>query len=190
VDWDGDGKKDFIGAGFENSIIFYKNIGSGGVGVAPQFANASGVALVASYTPQMVSGADAKDFNGDGDLDIVTGQGHGGSNLRFYERDYINDTLNSTSPTVTQSSSERGYSVSEARSLADGATVLLPKMIVSACYTGYFYVESPERLGGLRVQLADHGRTEGECVDVRGAIWTNAAGERYIAPTSITPNPY
>ena len=45
---------------------------------------------------QMISGADAMDWRGDGDLDIITGQGHGGSGLRFYERDYINDFVNQT----------------------------------------------------------------------------------------------
>jgi hypothetical protein len=36
------------------------------------------------------------DWRGDGDLDIVTGQGHGGNGLCFYERDYINDFVNKT----------------------------------------------------------------------------------------------
>ena len=46
----------------------------------------------------MISGADAIDWNGDGDIDILTGQGHGGSGLRFYERDWIEDELNGTHP--------------------------------------------------------------------------------------------
>jgi hypothetical protein len=47
-----------------------------------------------------MSGADAMDFNGDGDIDILTGQGHGESGLRFYERSYIEDALNKTHPVV------------------------------------------------------------------------------------------
>ncbi|GAH03240.1 unnamed protein product, partial [marine sediment metagenome] len=48
----------------------------------------------------LISGADAIDWNRDGDIDILTGQGHGGSGIRFYERDYIEDCINSTHPIV------------------------------------------------------------------------------------------
>jgi len=100
VDWDGDGKTDLIACGFENDIRFYKNIGSGAAGAEPQFANTKGVIIVKPFCVQMVSGADAVDFNGDGDLDILTGQGHAASGLRYYERDYIEDCLNNTHPVV------------------------------------------------------------------------------------------
>ena len=33
--------------------------------------------------------------------DIVTGQGHGGSGLRFFARDYIDDFVHQTFPRVT-----------------------------------------------------------------------------------------
>lgn len=98
VNWDADGKKDFIGCHFENSIRFYRNIGSGRPGVEPQFLSADGVVILQSWTPQMISGADAVDWNGDGDTDILTGQGHGGSGLRFFERDYLEDELKDTHP--------------------------------------------------------------------------------------------
>jgi hypothetical protein len=101
VDWDGDGKRDLIAAHFENSIRFYRNIASGAPGVAPVFANPEGKIIVQGESPQMISGADAMDWNGDGDIDILTGQGHGGSGLRFYERDWIEDELNQTHPIVT-----------------------------------------------------------------------------------------
>ncbi|MDP2896921.1 MAG: VCBS repeat-containing protein [bacterium] len=101
VDWDGDGKKDFIGCHFENSIRFYRNVGSGKPDREPQFSSAEGVVILQSWTPQMISGADAVDWNGDGDIDILTGQGHGGSGLRFFERDYLEDELNGTHPVVT-----------------------------------------------------------------------------------------
>jgi len=58
---------------------------------------AEGTIIVQPFvTTQMISGAEAVDWRGDGDLDIVTGQGHGGNGLRFYERDYINDFVNRT----------------------------------------------------------------------------------------------
>jgi len=100
VDWDGDGKKDLIGCHFENSIRFYRNIGSGATGAEPEFADPEGVVILQAESPQMISGADAVDWNGDGDIDILTGQGHGGSNLRFFERDWIEDEMNGTHPGV------------------------------------------------------------------------------------------
>ena len=60
-----------------------------------------GLVVLEPFTVQMISGVDAKDYNGDGDLDILTGQGHGGSGLRFYERDYVNDLLHHSLPIVT-----------------------------------------------------------------------------------------
>jgi hypothetical protein len=57
--------------------------------------------VLAPETAQMTSGADAVDWNGDGDLDLLTGQGHAGSSLRFFERDYLVDSKNRTFPTVT-----------------------------------------------------------------------------------------
>lgn len=101
VDWDGDGKRDLVGCHFENSIRFYRNIGSGAPGAEPQFADPEGVVVLKSESPQMISGADVVDWNGDGDLDLLTGQGHGGSGLRFYERDCIEDELNKTHPKVS-----------------------------------------------------------------------------------------
>jgi hypothetical protein len=100
VDWDGDGRQDLIGCHFENSIRFYRNIGSGARGAEPEFADPEGVVLVRGESPQMISGAHVVDWNGDGDLDLLTGQGHGGSGLRFYERDWIEDELNDTHPKV------------------------------------------------------------------------------------------
>jgi hypothetical protein len=56
---------------------------------------------------QMISGVDVLDWRGDGDLDVITGQGHGGSGLRYYERDYINDFVNNTLPAVTVGAAQR-----------------------------------------------------------------------------------
>ena len=100
VDWDGDGKRDLIGCHFENSVRFYRNLGSGAPGDEPQFADPEGVSILEASSPQMISGADAVDWNGDGDLDILTGQGHGGSGLRFFERDWLEDERRGTHPVV------------------------------------------------------------------------------------------
>jgi VCBS repeat protein len=104
VDWDGDGRKDLIGCHFENSIRFYKNIGSP---AEPQFADPEGVIILKGESLQMISGADVVDWNGDGDLDLLTGQGHGGSGLRFYERDWLENELAGTQPVVTVLKVER-----------------------------------------------------------------------------------
>ncbi len=105
VDWDGDGRKDFIACEFENVIWFYAGRGPTAPGAEPQLA--AGIAIVKPRTVQMISGAFAIDWNRDGDMDIVTGQGHGGSGLRFFERDYIEDMLNGTRPVVAAQGSER-----------------------------------------------------------------------------------
>ncbi len=190
VDWDGDGKKDFIGCNFENSIKFYRNIGSGGANQTPTFAaDANGVQILRDYSIMMISGADVKDWNTDGDPDILTGQGHGGAGVRFYERDYVNDYVSNTFPISTLGASESGRSVQEVRMLGDLTVVAIPQAVVSACYDWFFYVQSQDRLGGIMVVQSSHGRTIGERVDVRGTLHTNAAGERYIQATSVTLNP-
>jgi hypothetical protein len=97
VDWDGDGKKDFIGCHFEGNVRFYRNTGTGQPNTTPSLSPVNGTIIVEPFvTTQMISGADVLDWRGDGDLDVITGQGHSGSGLRFYERDYINDFLNKT----------------------------------------------------------------------------------------------
>ncbi|MDH4241306.1 MAG: VCBS repeat-containing protein, partial [Phycisphaerae bacterium] len=101
VDWDGDGKKDLIACEFEHSIRFYKNVGTGRAGEEPKFSNPDGIKIVKPYSIMMISGADAIDWNQDGDIDILTGQGHGGSGIRFYERDYIEDSIHNTHPIVS-----------------------------------------------------------------------------------------
>ena len=101
VDWDGDGKKDLITCQFEHSIRFYKNVGSAEPGTEPKFSNPDGLIIIKPYAIMMISGADAVDWNRDGDIDIITGQGHGGSGIRFFERDYIEDCINNTHPVVT-----------------------------------------------------------------------------------------
>lgn len=100
VDWDGDGRQDLIACEFEHSIRFYRNQGTGNPGEEPNFSQPDGITIVKPYSIMMISGADAVDWNRDGDLDILTGQGHGGSGIRFYERDYIEDCLNDTRPIV------------------------------------------------------------------------------------------
>jgi hypothetical protein len=74
---------------------------SGTPGTEPEFADPEGTVILQASSPQMISGVDVLDWNGDGDLDLLTGQGHGGSGLRFFERDWIEDELHDSHPLVT-----------------------------------------------------------------------------------------
>ena len=107
VDWDGDGKRDLIGCEFENSVRLYRNLGSGRPGEEPRFGPPEGEVILQASAPQMISGADAIDWDGDGHLDLLTGQGHGGSGLRFYRRDYLEDDLAGSHPVVSVIAVER-----------------------------------------------------------------------------------
>jgi hypothetical protein len=98
VDWNNDGRIDFIGCEFEKNARVYLNTSSNEV---PQFTSSkNGTIIVQPWTIQMMSGVDAIDINGDGDIDIVTGQGHGESGLTFFERDYLDSFLNNTHPVI------------------------------------------------------------------------------------------
>jgi hypothetical protein len=101
VDWDGDGKKDFIACEFEMNCRLYRNTGSGEPGARPVFGSSvEGEMLVKPWVGETISGAEAIDWNGDGDVDILTGQGHGGSGIRFFEHDYLRDRMQGTEPRV------------------------------------------------------------------------------------------
>ena len=60
-----------------------------------------GLVILQGESPQMISGADAVDWDGDGTIDLLTGQGHGASGLRFYARDWLEDERRHTHPVVT-----------------------------------------------------------------------------------------
>ena len=188
VDWDGDGLNDFITGEFESSARFYKTIGISSDDL-PIFANTEGIHIVQPWTVQMMSGADAVNFNGDThpnrpEYDIVTGQGHGASGLRFYERDYIEDFLNNTYPIVSYGASNHAYAITEVKALGNGTPVTVYAGVVTANLADCFYIQSDSRISGIRVEGQPSGVSIGGRVDVTGTIQTNSNGERYIAATS------
>ncbi|MDO8586484.1 MAG: DUF5060 domain-containing protein [Armatimonadota bacterium] len=71
----------------------------------------------------------------------------------------------------------------------DGSSVTCEGAIVSAAWTGYFYVESDSRCGGIRVEMPWHGLAVGMRADFTGIIRTNSSGERYIAASSASQSP-
>ncbi len=77
--------------------------------------------------------------------------------------------------------------VSGGKLLGDGSDVDIPDGIVSRIWPGFFYIGSPDRSSGIRVQGTFQTITEGSAVRIRGAMRTNDAGERYIEPTSVIP---
>jgi hypothetical protein len=102
VDWDGDGKRDFIACEFENNCRVWRRTDAALPGMKPQFGGkVEGEVVLAPRTHEMISGVDALDWDGDGEIDLLTGQGHGGSGIRYYRRGYLEDVRSGTLPKVT-----------------------------------------------------------------------------------------
>ncbi len=74
------------------------------------------------------------------------------------------------------------------KSIADGDPVAIEAFVVTASFTGVFYIEADNRNFGLRVSKSDHGIIEGMRADVSGRMRTNTDGERYIEADSVVAN--
>jgi hypothetical protein len=100
VDWNADGRRDLLICEFETSCRVFLNTGD--QEGRPRFrASPSGLTVLRPWTAQTISGADPFDWDGDGRADVLTGQGHAGSGLRFFARDYLDDLRRDTLPRVS-----------------------------------------------------------------------------------------
>ena len=68
--------------------------------------------------------------------------------------------------------------IAQAKALDDGESRLLKGKVVSATFSGFFYIQEPDRLQGLKVISADTVSI-GNVVDVVGTMGSSG-GERYI----------
>lgn len=102
VDWNGDGRRDFIACEFENNCRVWRRTDAAEPGMKPQFGGpVEGEVILEPWTHEMISGVDALDWDGDGSIDLLTGQGHGGSGIRYYRRGYLDDIRAGSLPKVT-----------------------------------------------------------------------------------------
>lgn len=78
-------------------------------------------------------------------------------------------------------------SIPEIKISPNGASVATQSAIVSAAFSGYFYIENDNRSCGIRVNKTGHGLSVGMRADITGTVLTNADGERYVDATLIAP---
>ncbi len=75
----------------------------------------------------------------------------------------------------------------QAKAIGDGNQVVLRNVIVTAKFSGFFYVQDSSRTSGVRVVWSGQV-TEGSRVDVTGTMAT-VGGERMLTATSVAASP-
>lgn len=75
-------------------------------------------------------------------------------------------------------------SISQAKQLANGEAAYVTGGIVTAAYSGEFYIEQPDRASGISVSWSG-AVNEGDRVNVLGTISMSASGERKLTATSV-----
>ena len=80
----------------------------------------------------------------------------------------------------------RGPSPLEAKLLPDNAAVAIRRAVVTKAFDDFFYIESDDRLCGIRVNSPGHEVSAGLRVDVSGLLKTNPDGERYIEAAYVS----
>ncbi len=78
-----------------------------------------------------------------------------------------------------------GGTILGAKTSADG-TAIGCSGIVTGVFDDCFYIESPDRTYGIRVQMPSSGLTLGQTANVAGTVGTLDSGERCINATQVT----
>lgn len=81
-----------------------------------------------------------------------------------------------------------GITVSQAKALSDGSTVVLRGKAVTAVFADAFYIEEANRTAGIRVVKPGHNLCVGIGADIVGVVRTDANGERYIDASDVAAN--
>jgi hypothetical protein len=75
--------------------------------------------------------------------------------------------------------------VARVKKRQNGSSVYTSPSVVTGAFDGFFYVQQPGRISGIRVDMPEHGLRVGDRVEVAGVIKTNSDGERFIDPTDV-----
>ncbi|MCE5315230.1 MAG: hypothetical protein ABFD49_00545 [Armatimonadota bacterium] len=158
--WDGTGYRvvweDYRSSDSTNSDVYYTTVSYNGT-----VSSSPTIALVSDLKPQLFP---AVFFSG-------------GEGILTYSR-LFNHSNCACCVTLLDRSVKEVDSIAQARSLPTGTTVALADKIVTAVFSGYFYIEDMNRASGIRV-VSDMSVTRDSLIDVVGAI-TISDGERQI----------
>ena len=160
VCWDGNMYRvvweDYRSSLFGNADVFYTTVSKDGT-VSPESARALISSLDSQYKPKIYF------------------RGAGGA---LFYADYINYSHFASMSTLADQDVQLVDTVAHAKALSTGTPITLSGKIVTAAYTGYFYIEEPDRTSGIRV-LSDLPVSIGQIVEVTGIIEV-CDGERQI----------
>ena len=79
--------------------------------------------------------------------------------------------------------------LADAKMAASGAKVFLGQTVVSADFPDSFYLESDQRISGIRVEEPAHSLDAGMRADVAGVVMTTDDGEKYIDAITAAQSP-
>lgn len=106
-----------------------------------------------------------------------------GFGLLFYSN-YLNYVHSTSFVTLEEQAVQAIDKVSDAKQLPAGSLIALSGKLVSGLFTGFFYVQEPDRTSGLKV-LSSIKPTVGSSVDVVGTI-SVVDGERQLNASSVS----